>query len=129
MNLKKTLLLGTLMTAMFGLTACQSTAPNTYADGHRHSKYPMQRDGDRGFKQRPQPTPEQRAEWQAKREQRLDQRAKIREEHEAQRAKIATACQGKRIGDRVNIQWNNRTIEGTCEVRFTPDQANFKRQA
>ncbi|MDM1019916.1 heavy-metal resistance [Acinetobacter sp. VNK23] len=129
MNLKKTLLLGTLMTAMFGLTACQSTAPNTYADGHRHGKYPMQRDGDRGFKQRPQLTPEQRAEWQAKREQRLDQRAKIREEHEAQRAKIATACQGKRIGDRVNIQWNNRTIEGTCEVRFTPDQANFKRQA
>ena len=125
MNLKKTLLLGTLMMTMFGLTACQSTAPNTYADGHRHSKHPMQQDGDRGFKERPQLTPEQRAELQAKREQ----RAKIREEHEAQRAKIATACQGKRIGDRVNIQWNNRTIEGTCEVRFTPDQANFKRQA
>ena len=129
MNLKKTLLLGTLMMTMFGLTACQSTAPNTYADGHRHGKHPIQRDGDRGFKQRPQLTPEQRAEWQAKREQREEQREQMREEHEARRAKIATVCQGKRIGDRVNIQWNNRTIEGTCEVRFTPDQANFKRQA
>lgn len=129
MNLKKTLLLGTLMMTMFGLTACQSTAPNTYADGHRHGKHPMQRDGDRGFKQRPQLTPEQRAEWQAKREQRQEQREQMREQHRLQRAQIEKACQGKRIGDRVNIQWNNRTIEGTCEVRFTPDQANFKRQA
>ena len=129
MNLKKTLLLGTLMMTMFGLTACQSTAPNTYADGHRHGKHPMQRDGDRGFKERRQLTPEQRAEWQAKREQRQEQREQMREEHRLQRAQIEKACQGKRIGDRVNIQWNNRTIEGTCGVRFTPDQANFKRQA
>ena len=119
MNKTKIVLMTTLLGSVLGLAACQVT-PSEQGMNHDRHRHEMQRQP---------PTPEQRTELQAKREQRLDQRAKIREEHEARRAKIATACQGKRIGDRVNIQWNNRTIEGTCEVRFTPDQANFKRQA
>ena len=69
-----------------------------------------------------------RAEWQAKREQRSEKREQMREEHQAQRAQIEKACQGKRTGERVSIQLNNRVIEGSCEIRFTPDQSQFKRQ-
>jgi hypothetical protein len=56
-------------------------------------------------------TPEQRAEWQAKREQRLEQREQMRQQHQAQKVQIEKACQGKRIGEKVNVQWNNRVIE------------------
>lgn len=127
MNKTKIVLMTSLLGSVLGLAACQSTPQSQHTGEGRHGKYAMPRDGERGYGQRPQLTPEQRAEWQAKREQRIAQQDKIRDEREAQRAKIQTACQGKRIGDRVNIQWNNRTIEGTCEVRFSPDQAGFKR--
>lgn len=119
MNKTKIVLMTTLLGSVLGLAACQVT-PSEQGMNHDRHRHEMQR----------QPlTHEQRAEWQAKREQRQEQREQMREEHRLQRAQIEKACQGKRIGDRVNIQWNNRTIEGTCEVRFTPDQANFKRQA
>ncbi len=118
MNKTKVILLTTLLGSVLGLTACQST-PNAEQgmdqDHHRHQGMQL--------------TPEQRAEWQAKREQRLEKREQMREERQAQWAKIEQACQGKRIGDRVDVQWKNRTIQGTCEVRFIPDQSQFKRQA
>lgn len=113
-------ILSTVLGSTLALAACQSTTPaeqNMNRDHHCH--HTMQRQNL---------SPEQRAEWQAKREQRLEQREQMRQHHQAQKAKIEQACQGKRIGERVNIQWNNRVIEGTCEVRFSPDQSQFKRQ-
>ena len=88
----------------------------------------MNHDRHRHEMQRQPPTPEQRAEWQAKREQYEEQREQMREEHRLQRVQIEKACQGKRIGERVNVQWNNRVIEGTCDVRFTPEKSQFKRE-
>ncbi|ENX36847.1 hypothetical protein F889_00098 [Acinetobacter colistiniresistens] len=119
MNKTKIVLMTTLLSSVLGLAACQSTMP---------AEQSMNRDHPRHNMQRTPLTPEQRAEWQAKREQRLEQREQMRQEHQAQRAQIEQACQGKRIGDRVNVQWNNRVIQGTCEVRFTPDKSQFKRQ-
>lgn len=113
MNKTKIVLMTTLLGSILGLAACQSTTP---------AEQSMNRDHHRHNMQRTPLTPEQRAEWQAKREQ-------MRQEHQAQRAQIEQACQGKRIGERVNVQWNKRVIEGTCEVRFTPDKSQFKRQA
>lgn len=120
MNKTKIVLMTTLLGSVLGLAACQSTTP---------AEQSMNRDHHRHNMQRAPLTPEQRAEWQAKREQRSEQREQIRQQHQAQRAQIEQACQGKRIGERVNVQWNKRVIEGTCEVRFTPDQSQFKRQA
>lgn len=120
MNKTKIVLMTTLLGSVLGLAACQSTTP---------AEQPMDRDHHRHNMQRAPLTPEQRAEWQAKREQRSEQREQMRQQHQAQRAQIEQACQGKRIGERVNVQWNKRVIQGTCEVRFTPDQSQFKRQA
>jgi len=120
MNKTKIVLMTTLLGSVLGLAACQSTTP---------AEQSMNRDHHRHHMQRAPLTPEQRAEWQAKREQRSEQREQMRQEHQAQRAQIEQACQGKRIGERVNVQWNKRVIEGTCEVRFTPDKSQFKRQA
>ena len=119
MNTTKIVLMTTLLSSVLGLAACQSTMPPEQGmkRDHRHSNM-----------QREQLTPEQRAEWQAKREQRSEKREQMREEHQAQRAQIEKACQGKRTGERVSIQLNNRVIEGSCEIRFTPDQSQFKHQ-
>ncbi|QER38714.1 heavy-metal resistance [Acinetobacter suaedae] len=119
MNKTKLVLMTALLGAAMGLTACQSTPtqkPSMEADQHHtHHKREL--------------TPEQRAEWQAKRAQRLEHREQMREKHKAERAKIEQACQGKQIGERANVQLNNRIIEGTCEIRFTPDKSQFKRQS
>lgn len=120
MNKTKIVLITTLLGSVLGLAACQSTTP---------AEQSMDRDHHRHNMQRAPLTPEQRAEWQAKREQRSEQREQMRQQHQTQRAQIEQACQGKRIGERVNVQWNKRVIQGTCEVRFTPDQSQFKRQA
>lgn len=120
MNKTKIVLMTTLLGSVLGLAACQSTTP---------AEQSMDRDHHRHNMQRAPLAPEQRAEWQAKREQRSEQREQMRQQHQAQRAQIEQACQGKRIGERVNVQWNKRVIQGTCEVRFTPDQSQFKRQA
>ncbi|MFV5191021.1 MULTISPECIES: heavy-metal resistance [Acinetobacter] len=120
MNKTKIVLMTTLLGSVLGLAACQSTTP---------AEQSMDRDHHRHNMQRAPLTPEQRAEWQAKREQRSEQREQMRQQNQAQRAQIEQACQGKRIGERVNVQWNKRVIQGTCEVRFTPDQSQFKRQA
>lgn len=119
MNKIKIVLMTTLLGSALGLAACQSTPPTDQAMKHDHHRHNMQR---------APLTPEQRAEWQAKREQRLEQRDQMRQQHQAQKAQIEKACQGKRIGEKVNVQWNNRIIEGTCDVRFTPDKSQFKRQ-
>ncbi|WP_109439762.1 heavy-metal resistance [Acinetobacter haemolyticus] len=117
MNKTKLILMTALLGSTVGLAACQSTPaqkPSMQDQHHPHPKREL--------------TPEQRAEWQAKREQRLQYREQMRAKHQAERAKIEQACQGKKIGERVNVQLNNRVIEGTCEVRFTPDKSQFKRQ-
>ncbi len=111
MNKTKLVLMTTLLGSALGLAACQSTTQAEQSMNRDHHRHNMQR-----------------AEWQEKREQRLEQREQMRQEHQAQRAQIEKACQGKRIGERVNVQWNNRVIEGTCEVHFTPDKSQFKRQ-
>ena len=107
MNKTKVVLMATLLGSVLGLAACQVT-PSEQAMNHDRHRHEMQR----------QPlTPEQREE----------RREQMREEHRLQRAQIEKACQGKRIGERVNVQWNNRVIEGTCDVRFTPEKSQFKR--
>ncbi|NAR79990.1 heavy-metal resistance [Acinetobacter haemolyticus] len=112
MNKTRLVMMTALLGSAIGLAACQSTTaqkPSIEAEQrHAHQKREL--------------TPEQRAEWQAKREQ-------MRAKHKAERAKVEQACQGKKIGERVNVQLNNRVIEGTCEVRFTPDKSQFKRQS
>lgn len=134
MNTKTTLLFGTLLTAMLGLTACQATVPSK-SDEHRmhqhHGQYRMQHDGkqrDERYKdkQRPQLTPEQQAAWQAKREQRQQQQQQLHQERQEQRALIEKACEGKKVGQTVKVQWKQRSIQGTCEMRFNPDKAQFK---
>ena len=120
MNKTKIVLLSTLLGSVLGLTACQSTMPPEQGMNRDHRHPNMQRE---------QLTPEQRAEWQAKREQRSEKREQMREEHQARRAEIEKACQGKRTGERVSVQLNNRVIEGSCEVHFTPDKSQLKRQA
>ena len=72
-------------------------------------------------------TPEQHAVWQAKREQRMKHREQLRKQHQARKSQFEHACQGKRVGEQVVLQWNNRRIKGSCEVRFTPDAAQLKR--
>ena len=54
----------------------------------------MNHDRHRHEMQRQPPTPEQRAEWQAKREQREEQREQMREEHRLQRAQIEKSLSG-----------------------------------
>ena len=122
MNKSKMVFMTTLLGSVFALTACQITPPE-YSRDRDHPRYNQR-----------QMTPEQRAEWQAKREHRHDQREhrqdrreRMRENREAQRAQLEKACRGKRVGERVTFQWNNRTIEGKCEVRFSPDKSPFKR--
>ncbi|ENW16562.1 heavy-metal resistance [Acinetobacter haemolyticus] len=119
MNKTRLVMMTALLGSAMGLAACQSTTaqkPSIEAEQrHAHQKREL--------------TPEQRAEWQAKREQRLEHREQMRAKHKAERAKVEQACQGKKIGERVNVQLNNRLIEGTCEVRFTPDKSQFKRQS
>ncbi|WP_445116461.1 hypothetical protein [Acinetobacter sp. WZC-1] len=83
------------------LTACQSTgAPKenydarmTHADKHgRHM------------------TPEQREQWK-----------KFREQRKQIARQMKTACDGKAIGESVQIQSGDRTIAGSCHVVFQPD--------
>ncbi|MCH7336511.1 heavy-metal resistance [Acinetobacter sp. NIPH 2699] len=130
MNKTKVAFMTTLLGSVFALTACQSTPQNKHADEKQHhGKHQMKKDGEhRNHKQRQQLTPEQRAEWQAKREQRQQQQEKIRQDRQQQRALIEKACEGKKVGQTVNVQWQQRTIQGKCEVRFTPDKSQFKRQ-
>lgn len=131
MNKTKVAFMTTLLGSMFALTACQSTPPSKYAnERHHHGKYQMQRDGEyRDHKQRQQLTPEQRKEWQAKRDQRQHQQGKIRQERQQQRALIEKACVGKKAGQTVNVRWQQRTIQGKCEMRFSPEKSQYKRQS
>ena len=116
MNSTKLFSMGTLLGAMLALAACQSTAPVEHSKAHHHHLHRMQ---DR--------TPEQHAVWQAKREQRMKHREQLRKQHQARKSQFEHACQGKRVGEQVVLQLNNRRIKGSCEVRFTPDAAQLKR--
>ena len=126
MNKSKIAIMTTLLGSVLGLSACQVTPED----------HGIHRDRDYRYHNIPRGelTPEQRARWEAQREHRQDQRdyrqdrrEHMRENRETQRAQIEKACRGKRVGERVTFQWNNRTIEGKCEVRFNPDKSPFKR--
>jgi len=107
-SLIKAGLLGTALTAVIGLTACQSsTAPQ---DKPHHPM--MHKDGDRGHhmkRHHRNMTPEQRAEW--------DKRRAERQMHYQQ---LQQACAGKPAGQTVQLKMADKTIEGTCEMRFKP---------
>ena len=129
MNSYKMVFATALLGSVFALTACEITPENNRDRAHYH------------YSER-QLSPEQRAEWQKRRENRQERREDMRdyrqdrredmrdyrnENREAQREKFEQACRGKRIGERVTIQWNRHSIEGKCEVRFNPNQPTYKR--
>ncbi|TXJ06123.1 MAG: hypothetical protein E6Q25_10040 [Acinetobacter sp.] len=117
MSLFNTTSLTFALLATLGLAACQSPS-STKAHTHRttttHANMPEKmaehmRKEQRGWKKL---TPEQRAEFQKKAEQR-------RTERQARFEMLQKACEGK-AGQTINVKLNDKTVEGQCEVHFRP---------
>lgn len=101
-------LLTASLTAFAGLTACQSTS----ATQEQPNRPMMHKDGHKsGHMKRHQRNliPEQRAEWD-----------KRRTERQMRHQQIQQACAGKTAGQAIQIKMNDKTLEGTCEMRFMP---------
>jgi hypothetical protein len=116
MNKTKIVLMTTLLGSVLGLAACQVT-PSEQAMNHDRHRHEMQR----------QPLTlnnVQNGKLNANNVKNNENKCVKNIDYREHRSK---ACQGKRIGERVNVQWNNRVIEGTCDVRFTPEKSQFKR--
>ncbi|EHU3265767.1 hypothetical protein [Acinetobacter baumannii] len=47
-------------------------------------------------------------------------RMKHRAERKARFEQIQKACEGKAVGQTVNVQVGDKTLEGTCNLRFEP---------
>lgn len=130
-NLIKASLLSVGILSVMGLTACQSNPQQAqakqqmqnkgerqfhkderrheHARGHHHQQRHF---GGRGDDRRTPLTAEQRAEFEKKRTERLAQ-------HQAQRAAIAKACEGK-AGQNITVKIGEKSIEGSCQVQFRP---------
>ncbi|WP_130804433.1 hypothetical protein [Acinetobacter ihumii] len=104
---KVAMLTATIIT-MGSLAACQSTS----APEPRQDRAMMQGDHGKHFK-RHKLTPEQRAEMQ-----------QHRAERKAQFEQIQKACVGKTVGQAIQVKVGDKTIDGTCEVRFKPNKMN-----
>lgn len=88
------------------LTACQST---TAPQDNSGSKM-MQHDGGWHHK-----TPEQR-----------EQMKQMRAQHKAMREQVEKACNGKAVGEAVQINAANKTINGSCAMVFKADRSAMR---
>ena len=114
----KNLILAASLISMSILTACQSTTAATEKPSE-HRMMGKHHGGDqRGHRhhmKRMTPenmTTEQRARW---------------EQHQAERQahfeQMQKACEGKSSGQPVQMKMGEKTIEGSCEMRFQPNKA------
>lgn len=102
----KIALFSAAIVTMGSLAACQSN-PQTPSSEH-HMMQDGPRDGHHRMKHR-EFTPEQKAAWE-----------QHRAERQARFEQIQKACEGKANGQAVNVQVGDRTLEGTCNLRFEP---------
>lgn len=87
------------------LTACQSTtAPKDVKASHQF-------DGRHGERMDRKMTPEQREAFQA----RLAERKAAFEQ-------IKNACEGKAVGQAVQVKFGEKTVDGTCAIHFKADR-------
>lgn len=108
-QIAKIAMLCTSLVAMGGLVACQSTSSANQKSEHRMMKHGDQRDegrgGERGHSGKKHMTEEENAQH---------------EQHRAAfEAQVKQACAGKE-GQTVKLTIDNKTVEGTCEVKFKP---------
>lgn len=113
MKNSKIAILAATLVCVGSLAACQSTPTP------KEPPCPMM-DGspDKPFMKRHHLTPEQRAEMQQR-----------HAERQAEFAQIQQACAGKTVGQSVQISIKDKTIDGTCELRFKPNQGNERPMA
>lgn len=117
----KSIILAASLISMGALTACQSTTAATEKSSehrmmgkHHDGEYRGHHHGKRDHMKRMNPekmTPEQRAKWdqrQAERKARFDQ--------------IQKACEGKTAGQTVQLTVGDKTINGSCEMKFKPSK-------
>lgn len=109
------------LTSVMGLTACQSNPnradqPKMQASKFDHGHHKMHHKGKKHMHAeryarhgQPRLSPEQREIWQKQREQRV-----------AQRQLIQQACNGKTSGQTIQVKVGDKTIDGTCQLRFKP---------
>jgi len=102
----KIALFSAAIVTMGSLAACQSTPQTSNSDHHMMQDGP--RDGHHRMKHR-EFTPEQKAAWE-----------QHRAERKARFEQIQKACEGKANGQAVNVQVGDKTLEGTCNLRFEP---------
>lgn len=87
------------------LTACQSTTPTKEDRG----SYMMH---DKG--------------WQHKSPEQREQMKQMRAQHKAMREQIEKACDGKVVGEAVQINAANKTINGSCAMMFKADRSAMR---
>ena len=102
-NMKKIAFVGATVLGMGALTACQSSHPlkdNEHArmmHDHHQPEHKM--------------TPEQREQFH-----------QARMEHKQFFKQMQKACDGKTVGQATQVNVKDKTIDGTCVMRFKPDQ-------
>ncbi len=115
-HLAKAVVLSLGLTAMVGLTACQSSSATAPGTAHQLPEHPKHHrkpfDGD--FKRKHQLTDAERTQKRAEMEQRHTER-------KAHFEALQKACEGK-AGQNISVTIGEKTVEGTCEVHFRPNK-------
>lgn len=104
-QIAKIAMLCTSLVAMGGLVACQSTSSTNQKSEHRMMKHGEHHNAERGYFGKKRMTEEERAQHEQRRA--------------AFDAQVKQACAGKE-GQTVKLTIDNKTVEGTCEVKFKP---------
>ncbi|MDO5542454.1 MAG: hypothetical protein Q4F77_04000 [Acinetobacter sp.] len=107
-QMTKIALLGASVLGMGALTACQTSNDLTERQQVRMFKQHYAQDGQRF-------SPEQREQYRA-----------MRAEHRAFRGQIQQACDNKAAGTNLQLKVGDKTLAGTCTMRFQPDRQSFK---
>ncbi|MFV5661729.1 hypothetical protein VXR58_16220 [Acinetobacter pittii] len=102
----KIALFSAAIVTMGSLAACQSTTQPPKPEHGMMQNGP--REGHHRMKHR-EFTPEQKAAWE-----------QHRAERKARFEQIQKACDGKANGQPVSVQVGDKTLEGTCNLRFEP---------
>lgn len=91
------------------LTACQTTtAP-------KDAKAPQQFDGRHADRMERRMSPEQREAFKVR-----------QEERKAAFEQIKKACDGKAVGQAVQVKFGEKTVDGTCNIQFKADRKAMK---
>ena len=101
----KIVLVTTSLIGMGALTACQSTTSHHDQRGERMMH------GGNHHKHDRQMSPEQRAEME-----------KMRAQHKEMRAQVQKACEGKTVGQSVQVKAGEQTLDGRCNMVFKADR-------